>query len=73
MKKDTTLESLITSSFSGVKVGVWTWLGTQMATSEFLSNSLDFDAYRKNMIIDSHGAVLIATKRELTLNKHTQK
>ena len=67
------LDFLIASSDPEIITGAETWLNTQIASSEFLSNSLDFAGYMKNRIIDSHGSVLIAAKRELTLNKHTQK
>ena len=73
MKKDTMLDFLIASSDPDIITGAETWLNAQMATSEFLSNSLDFAGNMKNRMIDSHGAVLLPAKRELTLNKHTQR
>ena len=47
MKKDTILDFFIASSDSDIITGAETWLNTQMATSDFLSNSLDFAGYMK--------------------------
>ena len=49
-------------------IGTDTLLNDQTASSEFISNRLQYDIYLRDITTDSHGGVLLATKSELTLS-----
>jgi hypothetical protein len=62
------LESLIETAEPDIIIGSETWLTDDISSEELISNSMNYDVYRRDRLTDAHGGVLIAARKELMLS-----